>query len=127
MQDASSSPRLERDHKSAEFEPMSIEREEEALLQNGANSDAQNPARAGWQAARLRTMFVVNVASVLEKTDEQMLPSVYKYVACSLNAAPGALCSPQLPSSPRAPQFPPCQTLLLHATSASRVKSLDSD
>lgn len=40
---------------------------------------------------RLPTTIMVNIASVLEKTDEQLLPSVYKYVACSFNAAPEQL------------------------------------
>jgi hypothetical protein len=42
------------------------------------------------RATRFQTMLVANAASVLEKTDEQLLPSVYKYVSCSFNAGPGA-------------------------------------
>ena len=39
---------------------------------------------------RLRTMVALNAASILEKSDEQLLPSVYKYVGCSLkHATPG--------------------------------------
>lgn len=40
--------------------------------------------------ARVSTMLAINAASVLEKTDEQLLPSVYKYVGCSFgSASPG--------------------------------------
>ena len=40
---------------------------------------------------RLPTMVALNAASILEKSDEQLLPSVYKYVGCSLKkATPGA-------------------------------------
>jgi hypothetical protein len=46
---------------------------------------------ANMRPHRSRTMVVINAASVLEKTDEQLLPSVYKYVSCSFDASPGAL------------------------------------
>jgi hypothetical protein len=89
-QERDDEPELAQAELSAAFEPMSIDREAESLLQSGARP-AQDPAAPpAWRRARIRTMFVVNVASVLEKTDEQMLPSVYKYVACSLQARPGA-------------------------------------
>ena len=68
---------------------LSIEYDDRTLL------DGRSASGVGghWDASsrRTATMVVVNAASVLEKTDEQLLPSVYKYVACSFQASPGAL------------------------------------
>lgn len=50
-----------------------------------------NSISAEFAAARNKTTLVVNAASVLEKTDEQLLPSVYKYVNCSFQAGPGEM------------------------------------
>jgi hypothetical protein len=78
------------------FEVMSItsaEREDDPFLLDDSmpmiEHELAGPSRAS--AQRLNTMLALNAASVLEKTDEQLLPSVYKYVGCSLrNATPGA-------------------------------------
>lgn len=42
---------------------------------------------------RMPTMVALNAASILEKSDEQLLPSVYKYVGCSLKKATPGACS----------------------------------
>lgn len=66
-----------------------VNREEDSLL---ARRPSQNELRATASHARLATMLAINTASILEKTDEQLLPAVYKYVGCSFNnATPGAV------------------------------------
>lgn len=63
---------------------------EEDLLLN--RRSPENEPRATASPARLATMLAINASSVLEKTDEQLLPAVYKYVGCSFNdATPGTL------------------------------------
>jgi hypothetical protein len=72
---------------------LSFETESDGLIEAGGSHSISRdgaPFVSPLSAARIRTMIVVNAASVLEKTDEQMLPSVYKYVNCSFNASPGA-------------------------------------
>lgn len=43
-------------------------------------------AKAFSSDARARTTVLINLAAVMERTDEQMLPAVYAFVACSFNA-----------------------------------------
>ena len=70
---------------SLSVESMHTVQEADVLLDRAANgSDLR------LRGARFNTMLAVNAASVLEKTDEQLLPSVYKYVSCSFHASPGA-------------------------------------
>lgn len=70
-------------------EPMCVAIEQDALLDEfHGHSRGQGPS-SGPCPERVQTMMVVNAASVLEKTDEQLLPSVYKYVTCSFHAGPG--------------------------------------
>jgi hypothetical protein len=65
---------------------------EHDILLDGDQAVQRDPrALANMRRTRFRTMVVINAASVLEKTDEQLLPSVYKYVSCSFDASPGAL------------------------------------
>ena len=47
---------------------------------------------------KLGTTIMVNLASIMEKTDEQLLPSVYKYVSCSFNADLGTTLNASLTS-----------------------------
>lgn len=68
------------------LESLNVAMEEDSLLHEAAAG--AEASRRGTE--RLYTMLVVNAASVLEKTDEQLLPSVYKYVNCSFHAGPGA-------------------------------------
>ena len=42
-------------------------------------------------SARFRTTVLMNLASVVEKADEQVLPAVYYFVGRSLNATPAQL------------------------------------
>lgn len=42
-------------------------------------------------AARFRTTVLMNLASVVEKADEQVLPAVYYFVGRSLSATPAQL------------------------------------
>ena len=68
---------------------LSIEYDDRTLLDGRSASGVGGHRDAN--SRRTATMVVVNAASVLEKTDEQLLPSVYKYVACSFQASPGTL------------------------------------
>lgn len=69
-----------------------------AHLENGGSSAPEQAPTSrrrrndemGISEGRVPTTIMVNLASILEKTDEQLLPSVYKYVACSFKASPGA-------------------------------------
>ncbi|KAI3430502.1 hypothetical protein D9Q98_005097 [Chlorella vulgaris] len=45
----------------------------------------------GCQDAKLRTTVLINLASILEKCDEQILPAVYNWVGASFNATPTQL------------------------------------
>lgn len=74
---------------SLSVESMQAVHEREVLLDHAGGGSA-NGSDARLRGARFNTMVAVNAASVLEKTDEQLLPSVYKYVGCSLQASPGA-------------------------------------
>lgn len=70
------------------YEVLSIVSGEDDFLLDRRSYDDNRPADSH---ARLSTMLAINTASILEKTDEQLLPSVYKYVGCSFhNATPGA-------------------------------------
>lgn len=76
------------------FEVMSIASgtgEDELLLGPGGDAGGVlERVEGGVNPERLRTMVALNAASILEKSDEQLLPSVYKYVGCSLkHATPG--------------------------------------
>ena len=75
------------------FEVMSIASgtgEDELLLGPGGDAGGVLERVGGVKTERLRTMVALNAASILEKSDEQLLPSVYKYVGCSLkHATPG--------------------------------------
>ena len=75
---------------SRSFGVMSIlSGEEDILLDRRSVSNDDRPSHSYY---RLTTMLAINTASVLEKTDEQLLPAVYKYVGCSFNnATPGVL------------------------------------
>lgn len=44
-----------------------------------------------WSDARLRTVLLVNLAAVMERLDEQTLPSLYSAVSASLQASPAQL------------------------------------
>eukprot|EP01024_Parvocaulis_polyphysoides_P017133 TRINITY_DN17576_c0_g1_i2.p1 TRINITY_DN17576_c0_g1~~TRINITY_DN17576_c0_g1_i2.p1 ORF type:complete len:135 (+),score=12.02 TRINITY_DN17576_c0_g1_i2:46-405(+) len=39
----------------------------------------------------VRTLFLVNLASIIEKADEQMLPAAFIFIGRSLNASPSQL------------------------------------
>ena len=41
--------------------------------------------------ARLRTLLLINLAAVMERLDEQTLPSLYSAVAASFNSTPKQL------------------------------------
>ncbi len=47
--------------------------------------------KAAAASARLRTTLLMNLASVVEKADEQVLPAVYYFIGRSLNATPAQL------------------------------------
>ena len=47
--------------------------------------------KASAASARLRTTLLMNLASVVEKADEQVLPAVYYFIGRSLNATPAQL------------------------------------
>lgn len=47
--------------------------------------------KAAVASARLRTTLLMNLASVVEKADEQVLPAVYYFIGRSLNATPAQL------------------------------------
>lgn len=71
------------------YEVLSIVSGEDDFLLEGRSSPDDCPADSH---TRLATMVAINTASILEKTDEQLLPSVYKYIGCSFdNATPGVL------------------------------------
>ena len=42
-------------------------------------------------SVRLRTLFLVNLASILERADEALLPAVYKEIGVVLHAGPLSL------------------------------------
>ncbi|CAG9462739.1 unnamed protein product [Pedinophyceae sp. YPF-701] len=46
---------------------------------------------AALRGPRMRTTVMVNLASVLERADEQLLPAVFKWVGCSFHASPRRL------------------------------------
>ena len=48
-------------------------------------------AAASSASARMRTTLLMNLASVVEKADEQVLPAVYYFVGRSLSATPAQL------------------------------------
>jgi hypothetical protein len=39
----------------------------------------------------MRTTAMVNLAGIMERTDEQLLPAVYRFVGASFNASPSQL------------------------------------
>ena len=47
--------------------------------------------KAAAASASLRTTLLMNLASVVEKADEQVLPAVYYFIGRSLNATPAQL------------------------------------
>ena len=47
--------------------------------------------KAAAASARLRTIVLMTLASVVEKADEQVLPAVYYFIGRSLNASPAQL------------------------------------
>ena len=47
--------------------------------------------KAAAASARLRTTLLMNLASVVEKADEQVLPAVYYFIGRSLKATPAQL------------------------------------
>ena len=47
--------------------------------------------KAAAASARLRTTLLMNLASIVEKADEQVLPAVYYFIGRSLNATPAQL------------------------------------
>lgn len=65
-------------HDAVELQPVSHNRDEHAP-----------ETTDDW--ARLQTTAVIALSSVMEKLEEQLLPSVYPYVARSLQASPAAL------------------------------------
>jgi hypothetical protein len=79
-----------------ESSDIAMSHEHDVLLDADLPSQDDRPAVANSLPHRFRTMVVINAASVLEKTDEQLLPSVYKYVSCSFNASPGAVLVKQI-------------------------------
>ncbi|KAL3694629.1 hypothetical protein R1sor_008280 [Riccia sorocarpa] len=46
-----------------------------------------------WRDERMRSLMLVCLASILEKADEALLPSVYREIGLALNASPAALGS----------------------------------
>ena len=71
-------------HDAVELQPVAHDGEESASL--------AGPCTAGTRLDdRLMTTAVISLSSVMEKLDEQLLPSVYPYVARSLQASPAAL------------------------------------
>ena len=44
-----------------------------------------------WHRARRRTAVCTNFAIVMERTDEQILPAVYRFIGASFDASPSQL------------------------------------
>lgn len=42
-------------------------------------------------ASRWRTTVLMNLASIVERADEQVLPAVYRFISISLHATPSQL------------------------------------
>ncbi|EFN51219.1 hypothetical protein CHLNCDRAFT_141208 [Chlorella variabilis] len=61
----------------------------------GLGEDRGKPRPFSWSESlhdyRLRSVFLINIASILEKCDEQILPAVYNWVGASFNATPKQL------------------------------------
>ena len=56
---------------------------------------AKQPANLHWKptSAKRRTVALVNLTGVLERMDEQILPSLYNVIGLSFNATPSQLGS----------------------------------
>ena len=44
-----------------------------------------------WRRPKARTTALVNLAGIMERTDEQLLPAVYRFVGASFRATPSEL------------------------------------
>ena len=44
-----------------------------------------------WRRPKGRTTALVNLAGIMERTDEQLLPAVYRFVGASFRATPSEL------------------------------------
>lgn len=44
-----------------------------------------------WRRPKARTTALVNLAGIMERTDEQLLPAVYRFVGASFSASPSQL------------------------------------
>lgn len=44
-----------------------------------------------WRSPKVRTSVMVNLAGIMERSDEQILPSLYRYVGASFDATPSEL------------------------------------
>lgn len=46
----------------------------------------------GWlNDERVRTTLLINLASIMERTDEQILPAVYRWIGAAFHATPSQL------------------------------------
>lgn len=68
--------------------PDSLKLTELMLCQAEAAGLHHAPA---WHRARKRTAIFTNFAIVMERTDEQILPAVYRFIGASFNASPSQL------------------------------------
>lgn len=59
----------------------------------GEEGALSSSGRTEWDQKLLRTVFLVNLAAILEKADEALLPGVYREIGLSLHASPTSLGS----------------------------------
>ncbi|KAF8688734.1 hypothetical protein HU200_042212 [Digitaria exilis] len=73
---------------SAELTPASIRGEEKPQSQRRSRADDMDQQQ---ERDRRRTLLLVNLASIMERADEALLPAVYREVGAALHATPAGL------------------------------------
>lgn len=88
------SPRRQQRQKTTLGGDGSTPRKSQSLVSPQSPAQNPGPCTGAWQwlkATKNRTTILVNLTAIMERTDEQLLPAVYLFVALSFQATPEQL------------------------------------